>query len=111
VRPDDRFEDLESRLRGRRMPMLPSELRDRVLADVSSAAEPAPIVSWRLAASLAAGVLVALNVAAMGSNLFAGPVVPRVFPPPGTSVASTDSGAVAPRFGSPWLPCDLPGGR
>lgn len=109
--PADQFDDLEDRLRRRAVPALPFELRDRVLGGVKGVREPTTFVTWRLAASLAAALLVALNVAVMGSNFFAGPVVPRVFPPPGTSVASTDSGAVAPRFGSPWLPCDLPGGR
>jgi hypothetical protein len=111
VKPVDEFDNLAARVRGRPVPALPSGLRDRVLADFAKAPEPAPIMSWQHAASLAAGVLVALNVAAVRSSLFGGPVAPRIFPPSGVSVASTDAGAVAPQFGSPWLPCDLPGGR
>jgi hypothetical protein len=111
VTPDERFDELESRVRGRLMPVLPLRLRDRVLADVTRVAAPVPKLNWQLAAGLAAAVLVALNVAAIASSFFAGPVIPRTFPPYGESVASTESPTVAPRFGSPWLPCDLPGGR
>ena len=89
--PTDPLDDLEARVRRRPMPALPPGLRDRVLADTAAVAEPTPVVDWRFAASLAAAVLVGLNVALMASNLIAGPVVPRLFPPPGASVASTDS--------------------
>jgi hypothetical protein len=111
VNSADPFDDLGARLRRRPMPALPAGLRDHVLADVVVAPERAPIVDWRFAASLAAAVLVGLNVAAMASHSVAGLAVPRLLPPAGVSVTSTDSAAVASRFGSPWLPCDLPGGR
>jgi hypothetical protein len=100
VTPTDPFDDLEARLRRRPMPTLPPGLRDRVLADVTVATEPAPADGWRFAAGLAAAVLVGLNLALMAAN---GPLVPRFGLAPGVTVA--------PRFGSPWLPCDLPGGR
>jgi len=111
VTSDEAFEDLEGRVRRRPMPALPPALRDRVLVDVIGISEPAPKWDWRFAASLAAAVLVGLNVVAMAGNSLAGLAVPRLLPPPGVSVASTESTSVAPRFGSPWLPCDLPGRR
>ena len=109
--PGNEFDELEARMRRRPMPALPSDLRDRLLADVAKIAESTRRLSWPLAAGIAAAVAVGLNVVAMTSHVNAGPVAPRLLPPPGMSVASTDPGAVAPRLGSPWLPCDLPGGR
>jgi hypothetical protein len=100
VTPTDPFDDLESRLRRRPVPALAPEFRERVLADMTTAAGPVPAGRWRFAAGLAAAVLVGLNLAGIAANdLFAGPVVPRLLPPPGAS----------PRLASPWLPCDLPG--
>ena len=98
--PTDPFDDLEARLRRRPVPALPPGLRARVLADVKEATEPVPADSWRFAAGLAAAVLVGLNLALMAAN---GPLVPQFGLPAEASVA--------PRFGSPWVPCDLPGGR
>ena len=110
--PTDPLDELENRLRRRLVPGLPPGLRDRVLAEVVEVARPRVASAWRFAIGLAAAVLIGLNLAGMAANeAFSGRIVPRLFPPTGASVSSVGGAAVAPRLGSPWLPCDLPGRR